>query len=121
MDQLLQGDPELARFVEQMEQNQRIQQAASKITNDCFDLCVSNPAVSKLDHKTESCLVNCTERFLDTSLYITNVLTNKISGQSSSLSSGSYGNNEMIMDDKYSFGSNNSTEETKPKSGFKLW
>lgn len=37
----------------------------------CWDKCIDSPS-NKLDSKTETCLTNCVERFIDTSLLITN-------------------------------------------------
>lgn len=37
----------------------------------CWDRCVDKPS-SKLDGKTETCLTNCVDRFIDVSLLITN-------------------------------------------------
>lgn len=37
----------------------------------CWDKCIDKPG-NKLDSKTEMCLSNCVERFIDTSLLITN-------------------------------------------------
>lgn len=40
-------------------------------TDVCWDKCVDSPG-SKLDYRTETCLQNCVERFIDTTLMITN-------------------------------------------------
>lgn len=37
----------------------------------CWDKCVEKPG-NKLDGKTETCLTNCVDRFIDVSLLITN-------------------------------------------------
>lgn len=37
----------------------------------CWDKCMDKPS-NKLDSKTETCLGNCVNRFIDTSLLITN-------------------------------------------------
>lgn len=37
----------------------------------CWDKCVDKPG-SKLDSRTETCLANCVNRFIDTTLSITN-------------------------------------------------
>ncbi|MBN3312591.1 TIM8A translocase, partial [Atractosteus spatula] len=39
-------------------------------TDVCWDKCVDRPG-SKLDSRTETCLVSCVERFIDTTLAIT--------------------------------------------------
>lgn len=40
----------------------------------CWDKCIDKPG-SKLDGRTETCLVNCVNRFIDVSLLITNRFT----------------------------------------------
>lgn len=40
-------------------------------TDVCWDKCVDSPG-SKLDYRVETCLQNCVERFIDTTLMITN-------------------------------------------------
>lgn len=101
-----------------MEQTQRLKKVTEKLTNECWDLCVSNPAVSKLDSKTESCLVNCVERFLDTSQFILNEFSKK---NQMTASSASFSDTEssMILDDSKF---NEPIVDEKPKSGgFKFW
>jgi import inner membrane translocase subunit TIM8 len=113
MDKLLENDPELARFVAQMEQTARLKQMADKLTHDCWDVCVSSANVSKFDSRTESCLVNCVDRFIDTSSFIVegfSKLGQKVAsgGESSFSGLGSYSGStaasfssepEMILDD----------------------
>ncbi|XP_068096909.1 mitochondrial import inner membrane translocase subunit Tim8 B [Hyperolius riggenbachi] len=43
----------------------------------CWDKCMDRPS-TKLDSRTESCLVNCVERFIDTTLTITNRFTQMV-------------------------------------------
>ena len=68
------------------------------MTENCWDTCVNVPG-QKLDRKTESCIVNCVERFIDTSNYVVNRLekegdtytkkeANALGGGSGSSSSG---------------------------------
>jgi import inner membrane translocase subunit TIM8 len=128
MDKLLENDPELASFVNQIEQSQRLKQVTNKLTNECWDLCVTNPNVSKFDSKTESCLVNCIERFLDVNAYMVNQLSSKLTepsfGSSTSSSSSLQGfvnEPEMELDVNKSFGSTSSGEEPKKSGGWKFW
>ncbi|XP_039986087.1 mitochondrial import inner membrane translocase subunit Tim8 B isoform X2 [Xiphias gladius] len=46
-------------------------------TDICWDKCVDSPG-SKLDYRTETCLVSCVERFIDTTLTITNRFTQMV-------------------------------------------
>lgn len=127
MEKLLESDPELARFVAQEEQNLRLKKAAEQLTNECWDLCVTNPSVAKFDSKTESCLVNCVERFIDSSTFIVNTFSNKVKSDpslnlSDSHSGGSsFGTDAgMILEDKFS-SKDASQTGAKTKSGFKFW
>ena len=61
-----QGDPELQKFVMMQQQQAQLQSEISKITHICWDKCMDKPR-DKLDYKTETCMTNCVERFLDVS------------------------------------------------------
>ncbi len=114
MDKLLENDPELSRFIVEMEQSQRLKKITEKLTHDCWDTCVSSPNVAKFDSRTESCLANCVERFIDTSTFIVesfSKLAQSRAGSSSGLDSGfstggyssgaasSFSEPEMILED----------------------
>lgn len=126
VQKLLESDPDLARFIAEQEQASRMKKIAEKLTNDCWDLCVTNPNVSRLDTKTEGCLVNCVDRFIDTSSYVMQAFASK--GQSmaasgfddSSMGGGSsFGTDSgLILEDKLT---SQKPDETKTKSGWKLW
>lgn len=67
------ADPQLASFIEQENQKQRFQAVVHTLTEQCWDLCT--PGISsRLDGKSETCLANCVERFIDSSNYIINKL-----------------------------------------------
>lgn len=116
-------DPELARFIQQMEQSARMDLIKQKLTGECWDLCVSNANVSRFDSKTESCLSNCVERFIDTNVYVLDQFSKK--GSSAASTSFSFDkDSELVLEDKFSSQSQTSykSEETaKTKSGWKLW
>lgn len=65
------GDPQLMQFVEAETHKQRFQLLVHELTDKCWDLCMGKPS-NKLDSKTESCLTNCVERFIDTANFIVN-------------------------------------------------
>lgn len=67
-------DLQMQQFIEAETQKQRFQQLVHSLTDDCWETCVQGAPGSRLDRKTESCLVNCVERFIDTSNYIVNRL-----------------------------------------------
>jgi import inner membrane translocase subunit TIM8 len=67
------GDAHLASFIEQENQKQRFQSVVHSLTEQCWELCA--PSISsRLDGKSETCLANCVERFIDSSNYIINKL-----------------------------------------------
>lgn len=66
-------DPTIQRFVNQETQRQRFQALVHEMTGRCWDTCMGNPS-TKLDSKTENCIRNCVERFLDTSNFVVNRL-----------------------------------------------
>jgi len=68
------NDPHMQRFLEAETQKQRFQQLVHSLTGDCWDTCVVGAPAAKIDRRTETCIVNCVERFIDTSNYIVNRL-----------------------------------------------
>lgn len=66
-------DPHLQHFIEVETQKQRFQFLVHGLTDTCWELCVDKPA-SRLDNRTENCLTNCVERFIDTTNFIVNRL-----------------------------------------------
>lgn len=101
MDKLLEGDPQLAQFVEQMEQEQRLKKQSEKLTMECWDLCVSSPGVAKFDYKTEQCLVNCVDRFIDSSTFLLKQFSNKASSMASQSTDG-FSDSGMEFNDSFS-------------------
>lgn len=73
MDKIAGNDPHLQRFMAAETQKQRFQQLVHSLTDQCWDSCVGSPG-QKLERKTESCIVNCVERFIDTGNYVVNRL-----------------------------------------------
>uniref|UniRef100_A0A3Q3W0Z9 Mitochondrial import inner membrane translocase subunit n=1 Tax=Mola mola TaxID=94237 RepID=A0A3Q3W0Z9_MOLML len=67
------ADPQLQRFIEMESQKQRFQQLVHQMTEVCWEKCLDKPG-PKLDSRTETCFVNCVERFIDTSQFILNRL-----------------------------------------------
>ncbi|XP_071087595.1 mitochondrial import inner membrane translocase subunit Tim8 B-like [Haliotis cracherodii] len=65
------GDPELASFIQMESQKAQLQSQIHKLSDICWDTCMDKPR-DKLDGRTETCMKNCVERFIDTSLQITN-------------------------------------------------
>ena len=51
------------------DQHYRFQSQVNVFTDICWEKCVDKPG-NKMDGKTETCIANCVERFLDTNLFI---------------------------------------------------
>ncbi|KAM7321145.1 mitochondrial import inner membrane translocase subunit Tim8 A-like [Alexandromys fortis] len=66
-------DPQLQHFVEVETQKERVQPLVHHMTELCWEKCMDKPG-PKLDSLAEVCLVNCFERFIDTSQFILNRL-----------------------------------------------
>lgn len=56
-------------FIQEENQKAAVQQIISKLTDTCWDKCISKPG-TKLSAWETDCISNCAQRFLDTSLLI---------------------------------------------------
>ncbi|KAK9708037.1 Tim10/DDP family zinc finger [Popillia japonica] len=65
------GDKELQEFLMVEKQKAQFNAQIHEFNDFCWEKCVDKPG-SKLDSKTETCLTNCVDRFIDVSLLITN-------------------------------------------------
>ena len=65
------NDPRLQRFMDAEEQKQKFQQLVHNLNEKCWDICVDKPD-KKHDSRTEGCLRNCVERFIDTTNFVVN-------------------------------------------------
>jgi len=65
----LQADQKLQEELMVENQKHKFQSQIHAFTDMCWEKCVDKPG-SKLDGKTETCIVNCVERFLDTNIFI---------------------------------------------------
>nr|ACO10973.1 Mitochondrial import inner membrane translocase subunit Tim8 [Caligus rogercresseyi] len=61
---------DIQTFVQTEQQRQQILEQVHKLNDVCWKTCVSSVS-SSLGSRTETCLTNCTERFVDTTLLIT--------------------------------------------------
>ncbi|KAK6467910.1 mitochondrial import inner membrane translocase subunit Tim8 A-like [Huso huso] len=68
---------ELQRMIAVEQQKAQFQAQVHNFTDVCWEKCVDKPS-SKLDSRTEGCLVSCVERFIDTTLTITNRFTQMV-------------------------------------------
>merc|ERR1712223_2244377 len=63
-------DLALQRLIAQTQQQQQVQAILHDLTEKCWDTCIDRPG-PKMDGKSENCLKNCVQRFLDTNIAVT--------------------------------------------------
>ncbi|CCM00887.1 uncharacterized protein FIBRA_02933 [Fibroporia radiculosa] len=61
---------ELAKFVETEQAQARLHSTIHMMTGMCWDKCVTGTPSTRFSRSEESCLANCVDRFLDTSLFM---------------------------------------------------
>ncbi|URE10993.1 Mitochondrial import inner membrane translocase subunit [Musa troglodytarum] len=64
------NSPELQRFLEQEKQKAMISEMVGKLTNECWDKCVTGTPGSKFSSSESACLTNCAQRYMDLSMLI---------------------------------------------------
>lgn len=63
------SDNELKNFIEGETQKQRLQYLIHELTDRCWDACIDKPG-PRMDSRTENCIQNCVNRFIDTTNFI---------------------------------------------------
>ncbi|XP_072761675.1 mitochondrial import inner membrane translocase subunit Tim8 [Anoplolepis gracilipes] len=66
-------DPEIAGLLMVEKQKAQLNAQIHEFNDICWDKCVDKPG-SKLDGRTETCVNNCVNRFIDVSLFVTSRL-----------------------------------------------
>ena len=66
-------DPEMQRFLQMESQKAQLNSRVHSFTDICWDKCMEKVGTT-MDGRTEKCMVNCVERFLDTTNFIINRL-----------------------------------------------
>ncbi|ETW87459.1 mitochondrial import inner membrane translocase [Heterobasidion irregulare TC 32-1] len=61
---------ELQTFLDREQAQARVQQSIHSFTSMCWDKCITGTPSTRFSRGEESCLVNCVDRFLDTSLFM---------------------------------------------------
>lgn len=64
------SDKELQEFLMIEKQKAQVNAQIHEFNDICWEKCIGKPG-SKLDNSTETCLSNCVDRFIDTSLLVT--------------------------------------------------
>merc|ERR1711962_1576622 len=69
-------DAALQRLIARTQAQQQVQAILHDLTEKCWDTCIDKPG-PKMDGKSENCLKNCVQRFLDTNIAVTQNLEKK--------------------------------------------
>lgn len=70
------SDSQLNEFIEGQTQRQKFQILVHELTEKCWDTCMTGKPSTRLDSKTEACLTGCVERFIDSTNFVANRITN---------------------------------------------
>ncbi|KAH8287351.1 hypothetical protein KR054_006072 [Drosophila jambulina] len=70
LENLTGNDKELQDYLMIEKQKQQVNAQIHQFNDICWEKCIAKPS-NKLDSATEKCLSNCVDRFIDTSLLIT--------------------------------------------------
>ncbi|ELU08222.1 hypothetical protein CAPTEDRAFT_154748 [Capitella teleta] len=71
---MAEGDPQLQRMIAIETQKQEFQQRIHDLTEKCWDTCMLGVPGQRLDRKTETCIGQCVQRFIDASNFVVNRL-----------------------------------------------
>ncbi|KAJ8520932.1 hypothetical protein ONZ45_g2316 [Pleurotus djamor] len=61
---------ELQTFLDKEQAQARLHSTIFSLTSTCWDKCITGTPSTRFSRGEESCLANCVERFLDTSLFL---------------------------------------------------
>ncbi|XP_031277321.1 mitochondrial import inner membrane translocase subunit TIM8 [Pistacia vera] len=64
------NSPELQRFLNQEKEKAMVNEMVAKLTNVCWDKCITGTPGSKFSSSESACLSNCAQRYLDMSVII---------------------------------------------------
>ncbi|KAI3856837.1 hypothetical protein C5167_022297 [Papaver somniferum] len=64
------NSPEVLQLIEQEKQRAMVNEMVAKLTNTCWDKCVTSTPGSKFSSSESSCIASCAQRYLDTSMLI---------------------------------------------------
>ena len=74
-------DPKMQSFITRASQMEQLNSVIQELTSRCWNTCVADSKISKsLNARTESCIENCVERFVDANKVIIDHLSSKTAG-----------------------------------------
>ncbi|KAK0198651.1 related to Mitochondrial import inner membrane translocase subunit TIM8 [Armillaria ostoyae] len=68
---------ELDAFLTREQANAKLHTTIHNLTTMCWDKCITSTPSNKFSSAEASCLTNCVDRFLDTSLFLIKSLQNR--------------------------------------------
>lgn len=74
------GNKDLEDFLMVEQEKAKMTAQMFEFTDICWEKCMTDKPSQRLESKTETCIVNCVDRFIDVSLYIASRLTQRSSG-----------------------------------------
>ncbi|KAL1812623.1 hypothetical protein DCAR_0624865 [Daucus carota subsp. sativus] len=70
MDPSALNSPQMQHFINQEKEKAMLNEMVAKLTNVCWDKCVSGTPGSKFSSSESNCLSNCAQRYMDMSIII---------------------------------------------------
>ncbi|KAJ4728845.1 mitochondrial import inner membrane translocase subunit TIM8 [Melia azedarach] len=70
MDSSSLNSAEMQRFLSQEKEKAMLNEMVAKLTNVCWDKCITSTPGSKFSSSESACLANCAQRYLDMSVII---------------------------------------------------
>ncbi|KAF3436788.1 hypothetical protein FNV43_RR21264 [Rhamnella rubrinervis] len=70
MDPSSLNNPELLQFINQEKERAMLNETVAKLTNVCWDKCITGTPGNKFSSSEQSCLSNCARRYLDMSVLV---------------------------------------------------
>merc|ERR1712025_1147525 len=71
-------DPRMQAFIQQEQEKAKLQNVIHEINEKCWDTCFDGKPGNKIDGRTENCLNNCVDRFIDTNLLLVQRFERKV-------------------------------------------
>jgi len=71
------ADAGLQQFIQMETEKQRFQNVLHELNEKCWDTCFDSKPSTRVDSRTETCLKNCVERFIDTNILVTQRIEKK--------------------------------------------
>ncbi|THU94848.1 hypothetical protein K435DRAFT_667492, partial [Dendrothele bispora CBS 962.96] len=68
---------ELAAFLEKEQTQAKLHSTVHTFTTMCWDKCVTSTPSTRFSRGEESCLMNCVDRFLDSSIFLVNQISQR--------------------------------------------